>query len=688
MSSDQIVHSKYPPHLHQTTLTHPKYRPDIDGLRAIAVISIVCFHAFPAWITGGFIGVDIFFVISGFLISTIIFENLFANRFSFLEFYGRRIKRIFPALILVLLVSMMLGWATLFSDEYKQLGKHTVGGAGFISNLLFWGESGYFDNSSDTKPLLHLWSLGIEEQFYILWPLFLWVGWKFRQNLLLLTVSLGLISFSLNIQMTGTDPVAAFFFPHTRFWEMLAGSLLALLKIRSSSNTNTPLRNSALSNCFSLIGICCIFAGLTLIDKKDIFPGWLALLPITGTTLIIAASPNCWLNRELLSNKLLVWFGLISFPLYLWHWPILTFMRIVKGEHPTPFEATVALVVSTLLAWLTYSLIEKPIRSSVSSHKYLTDRVKVLSLVALMVFTASAGLFCYLQNGLPSRKVVINQLTLDTGLDGGALGFLENECGVVDKEDKKLLPICNSDSRGVPRYALLGDSKGSALYRGLIRTSTEDGRWLAICGNGPHGAPAPIVSQRKMYQQYQELAAIGLEAIVNNPDIEKAVFVTAARVLFRIGNSHSLETLPTSKHYKAALEGMGNAARHVIAAGKEVVLVVDNPTLPEPRDCLNRKTSLGWLNALLPIGENEKCSLELKRHQHLTEQYQKLLSEVQSQAPNNISIFDTTQYLCDMDAGLCQISRNGRMLYSYSDHVSDYAAGLIGKGLNEFLNKN
>lgn len=172
----------------QTHLSHPNYRPDIDGLRAIAVLAVVAFHAFPSWVRGGFIGVDVFFVVSGYLISTIIFENLDRGTFCFSEFYARRIKRIFPALILVLISCFAFGWFFLLSDELNQLGKHVAAGAGFVSNLVLWNESGYFDNSAETKPLLHLWSLGIEEQFYIVWPLLLWFAWKCKFNLLTITI--------------------------------------------------------------------------------------------------------------------------------------------------------------------------------------------------------------------------------------------------------------------------------------------------------------------------------------------------------------------------------------------------------------------------------------------------------------------------------------------------------------------
>jgi peptidoglycan/LPS O-acetylase OafA/YrhL len=183
-----------------TDLSHPKYRPDIDGLRAIAVLAVVGFHAFPSFMKGGFIGVDIFFVISGFLISTILFENLERGTFHFSQFYARRIKRIFPALVFVLLISLVAGWFLLLADEYQQLSKHVAAGAGFISNFVLLEEVGYFNNAAETKPLLHLWSLGIEEQFYFIWPMLLWFTWKRHFNFLSITLVLLVTSFLLNVK--------------------------------------------------------------------------------------------------------------------------------------------------------------------------------------------------------------------------------------------------------------------------------------------------------------------------------------------------------------------------------------------------------------------------------------------------------------------------------------------------------
>jgi peptidoglycan/LPS O-acetylase OafA/YrhL len=408
-------------------LIHPKYRADIDGLRAIAVLSVVSFHAFPNSLKGGFIGVDIFFVISGFLISTIIFSNLERDRFSFVEFYSRRIKRIFPALLLVLIVCFTAGWFVLLADEYKQLGKHIAGGAGFISNFMFWNESGYFDNAAETKPLLHLWSLGIEEQFYIVWPLLLWFTWKQRLNLLTITVIVLIISFTLNISKVHSDATAAFYSPQTRFWELLIGSVLAYVTLYkqnilpnvkqkidgwlSSSliYAQVPDNGIGLRNAQSLLGATLITIGVLVITKEKFFPGYWAVLPTVGAVLIISAGMQAWLNRVVLSSRVLVWFGLISFPLYLWHWPLLSFARIIENEKPSQGIRATAVLISIALAWLTYKLIEKPIRFGQYS------REKTITLFVLMVIVGCAGYAGYNQNGFndfsfrPKFNLVMNE---------------------------------------------------------------------------------------------------------------------------------------------------------------------------------------------------------------------------------------------------------------------------------------
>jgi peptidoglycan/LPS O-acetylase OafA/YrhL len=224
-----------PTNLPYPEITSSAYRPDIDGLRAVAVLGVVIFHGFPKLIPGGFVGVDVFFVISGYLISSILIDQLQKDRFSVIQFYKRRIRRIFPALILVLTVCLAAGWFIFFAGEYRQLGNHVAAGVGFVSNFLLLSEVNYFDAAAVTKPLLHLWSLGVEEQFYIVWPFMLWAAWRCRLNIFVAIVVLLIISFSLALLDHSRDGATAFYSPQTRFWELLTGALLACIAVRSPS---------------------------------------------------------------------------------------------------------------------------------------------------------------------------------------------------------------------------------------------------------------------------------------------------------------------------------------------------------------------------------------------------------------------------------------------------------------------
>ncbi|MFZ5482910.1 MAG: acyltransferase family protein [Pseudomonadota bacterium] len=451
---------------HVPHLSHPKYRPDIDGLRAVAVLSVVAFHAFPAWMKGGFIGVDVFFVISGFLISIILIENLDRGTFSFAEFYARRIKRIFPALLLVLVASYSLGWFALLADEYKQLGKHIAAGAGFISNYILWGESGYFDNSAETKPLLHLWSLGIEEQFYIVWPFVMWLAWKRNFNLLTLTILVAFISFSLNLKGIREDAVETFYSPQTRFWELLAGSILAWFALyKKNAFSNYKLKvdgwlakliyreageadGNTLSNFISFVGSLLLAFGFWRITEDVSFPGKWAVLPVLGAVLIILAGPNAWINRNILSNKIAVWFGLISFPLYLWHWPILSFARIVESEVPSRNIRVAAVLLSIVLAWLTYKLVERPLRFGQHS------KVKVTALVVLMTIVGYVGYNTYNRDGLSFRfkfNVSMSEDQISAERAKYWAGNLDRKFNLLNK-----------------KAIVFGDSQGFDIYKSLL----------------------------------------------------------------------------------------------------------------------------------------------------------------------------------------------------------------------------
>jgi len=310
----------------------------------------------------------------------------------------RRIKRIFPALILVLLACFVFGWFALLADEFKQLGKHMAGGAGFVSNIVLWSEAGYFDTSAETKPLLHLWSLGVEEQFYFIWPLLLWLTWKLRISQLWMLVAIALLSFVINVATVHTHSVAAFYLPFSRFWELLCGALLAYLPFHQSTRLQR-FRQSPLANLGSIIGFLLIVVAICIVTKEDAFPGWWALLPELGAILMLAAGPTAVFNRRILSSRVLVWFGLISYPLYLWHWPLLAFARVVAGQTPPATIRIAAVLISIVLAWLTWRLVELPIRFGSKGRR------SALVLSVIMLFVGYLGYYTYQRNGMEFRDM-------------------------------------------------------------------------------------------------------------------------------------------------------------------------------------------------------------------------------------------------------------------------------------------
>lgn len=447
------------------------YRPDIDGLRAIAVLLVIGFHLSPNWIKSGFIGVDIFFVISGYLITKNIVEDLYKNKFEFIDFYSRRVRRIFPALIVVLFFSAMLGWYYLLSPEYKQLGKHIAGGAIFVENLLYFSEVGYFDTNAYSKPLLNLWSLGIEEQFYVVWPLFIWICWRKKTDLIFCILALTLISFSINIYEVTNQNEGLYYLPQTRFWELGAGAMLACLHNKELLNNKIIVGNifnkfriskrNNINNITSSVGVVLLIIGLLKINNKMIFPGWWALAPVLGTFLIIHSGKDALINKNILSAKLLVWIGLISFPLYLWHWILLSFTKIIYLEGFNRTTRLLVLAISFLLAWLTYLFIEKPVRNSKNFH------IKTSFICSLMVFIFVIGVLIYLNNGFPNRQFSKNFSVITS-----AFNDWNWQEGMIDKtlsNGKKYSATKNEEIK----IAFIGDSHVEQFGPRLQRLAQE-----------------------------------------------------------------------------------------------------------------------------------------------------------------------------------------------------------------------
>jgi peptidoglycan/LPS O-acetylase OafA/YrhL len=427
-----------------------RYRPDIDGLRAIAVTLVVCFHAFPEAMPGGFIGVDIFFVISGFLITGIIARELDQQQFGLLAFYARRIRRIFPALIVVLGATLVLGWLWMLPLAYAQLSADVFASAAFVSNIALWLQSGYFDIESGRKPLLHLWSLGIEEQFYLCWPLILMLAARLRLSILAVASVLGLASFALNVALIGSDPVATFYLPFTRAWELLAGGVLAC-------GWNQLRHTSAASNLRAAAGLVLIAIAAGVLDSKSAFPGWWGLLPVAGAALLLSA-PAAWGCRHLLSSPAMVRIGLISYPLYLWHWPLLVFFGIIKFAPLTLLERALIVALSFALAALTYRLVEVPFRFGRPNRRGIAGLCAGMGLVALAggVIVAGRGF----DFRLPAQ---IREMT-DVRTDSSKWRL--HECLLDLSREMSFADSCVDRDRR-PLILLWGDSTAGALLPGL-----------------------------------------------------------------------------------------------------------------------------------------------------------------------------------------------------------------------------
>ena len=358
------------------------YRSDIDGLRAIAVLAVVLYHFFPAQLPGGYVGVDVFFVISGYLITQIILGKLVTQQWRIADFYVRRIRRIFPAVTVMLLMTIGVGWFFFVGTEWQELGRHVVAGVGFFSNIFLYSDINYFNADTTYKPLLHLWSLGVEEQFYIVWPIALAVAYRQRRNLGYLMVGSVLLSFISNIMLVARDPDAAFYLPFTRMWELAIGGLLALRAL----TPHTPLTTNQ-KHTLSVIGLIAIIASCCFFDQTLLFPGYWALIPVIGATVLIAAGPDGFINTQLLARRPMVLIGLISFPLYLWHWPVLRFgSLLIELESITLPQKVLLIALSVGLAILSYLCVEKPLRHGRWSH------IPPLAILATTVMVGIIGI--------------------------------------------------------------------------------------------------------------------------------------------------------------------------------------------------------------------------------------------------------------------------------------------------------
>jgi peptidoglycan/LPS O-acetylase OafA/YrhL len=449
-----------------------KYRPEIDGVRALAVIAVIVFHANPNVLPGGFIGVDVFFVISGYLITSIIISERQIGSFSLANFYRRRARRLLPALILVMAVSLPFAWCLLLPDEMKRYSQSLVAVTTFSSNVLFYLTSGYFDDASNLKPLLHTWSLAVEEQYYLLFPIFLMTIWRFGQrNIIIIFVILAAVSLASAQFAITYDPSAAFYLLPTRAWELLFGVLAAFYLDKRSEN---EYETDWFRQVFGVVGLFLVILSTLVFSNNTPFPGIYALVPTFGTTLIILFATSRTAVGRLLANRVLVGLGLISYSAYLWHQPIFAFARQRSLDEPSQGLMAVLAMATFPLAYMSWKFVEMPFRR----QKIKTDIV-VVALIGSLVFVAF-GTAGHLSRGFPGRYAPE---------DRPLVGVIASDIGRLMQERYMDFHLRKFDESAKVKILVIGDSYSEDLVNALYEGNLLDRIQLSTyhikmeCGN-------------------------------------------------------------------------------------------------------------------------------------------------------------------------------------------------------------
>ncbi len=647
-------------HLQKAHLSKNDYRPDLDALRGIAVLAVIIFHAFPSLIPGGFVGVDIFFVISGYIISKHIVEQLGCGNFQIKEFYKRRIKRIFPALILVLLFVIIIGWVVLTPGEYESIGRSIAGGAAFAANFVFWHEAGYFDTAANTKPLLHLWSLGVEEQFYIFWPIVISTIYvKYKQHFGQILLALTTLSLIYSVFLVQNNTVADFYSPLTRFWELSLGSIIAY-----QEKNNRLHLSSQIIRLLPIVGIILIISSFFIIEKNYKFPGSWALLPTIGTGMLIySGTLGSSFNKIFLSSPVLIWIGLISYPLYLWHWPLLVFSRIMNSDSLSTEASILTLAISFFLAWVTYKYVELNIRFT-NKQKYTT----ILIIIMIIIFIL--GVAIKKMDGFKFRMNSVLSGDVSTLILGADREKLFNTCGLPLDDVDKYQFCLSSNTINKASIAVIGDSKSEALFYGIAREVPNDINAILIGSVRP-----PHVNKKQVKNQ------LAVDTILEQNSIKTVIIANALRSIFKIDSDTGFIKPNANHKTKDWIHRYSNMIKKFEESGKKVIFVIDNPTLPDPRNCISGgMTSSALLNKVLTREKNSRCSIKYSDHMLGTKAYNDFVKDLSLLHPN-LRIYDPMPILCDIDNNICSTVTNNKFLYSYSDHISDYANSLIAKDI-------
>ena len=615
--------------------------------------------------------------------------------FSFIDFYSRRVRRIFPSLIFCLLTFLVLGWFVLLPDEYSLFGKHTLGASAYVSNLLLWSEAGdYFQTASQTKPLLHLWSLGIEEQFYLIWPLVLFIAYKLNFNIFTLALVGALASFGFELNSVKSNPTAAFYSPFLRFWELMAGSILAWLKLYKGemftgiANKTGPYlsailqRNSTKTdsvmlcgNILSVIGLALILTAVFALDNKD-FPGYKALLPVMGAVLMIAAGKDAFLNRYLLSNRVMVWFGLISYPLYIWHWPFLSFAWIVGGEMPELKVRIGCVVLAVIMSAVTYYFVEPRLRWG------RFGGFKAAGLLSVMVIIGVTGYSIDRHDGYTARMSDPEQPVIDAinkKVNEGAMRCVRYIAEWNEMMEKKPwgTNVCRfEDEPEKNTIAIIGDSHARHLYPGMVADIQHRGKESVALFSSSSSTPliglqSPAGNYKAHSMMGEQVLAVGFNYILNHKNITKVVLSNHPWVSWH----NVIDTQKPDNHdFKSIMkDGFIRTYDALTKSGKKIYVVLDNPMYSNESFAMCKASAVRRpvdIPEFLISKKAKSCSVKLSQRtdKKMIDNWNKIARDTAA-GYKNIHFIDLSEVFCN--GGTCSmLDQSGNMLYLDTDHLN------------------
>jgi peptidoglycan/LPS O-acetylase OafA/YrhL len=612
------------------------YRPDIDGLRAISVLAVMLYHAEFQVFSGGFIGVDVFFVISGYLITQMVLGDFEKGSFSLSHFYERRVRRILPALLVMLAATVPLAYVFLSADPLADYSAALLGATWFSSNFVFWSEAGYFDRASEFKPLLHTWSLGVEEQFYLFFPAFFWVLYKFKWLIPGLSAVV-VISFLMAQFGLSRDAEWPFYMLVSRAWELGLGAMLAV--VLAHSRLSDVRVTGLLAELLVLSGLLAVIVPVLMFSELTATPGPLLLVPTLGACLLIWLTPATSYVRHLLSLKWLVGLGLISYSLYLWHQPVLVFGRIIIGE-ALGFEWRIAMLLGTFpLAILSWRYIERPFRNP---GQIVTRHLIFLVCAMMMITTVSAVMLHHFASTHEKTSTgVAGDIghgryyeVVDQRFDRCEAEYLQYRIELWEN-----VPRCHKSKRaGAPGIAFYGDSHAEQLFVGAEALISQASIYLIrggipFLGNDRFKGPLRYLEEQK-----------GINVVVFS-----AYWLEKIQILG--GDQFS--------------EQLFNTVKWMVGRGFKVVLMMDAPDFGfDPALCVYETT----LN-------DARCDISLEQHNGDQAIYRALFVAIAKHP--NVELVDVSEAICNKDT--CSMLSEGRLLYRDNDHLNLIGSQLAGE---------